>query len=549
MAKLLKFEEEVLEALSIGVEQLAKAVKVTLGPKGKNVVIAKEYGYPISTKDGVTVAEEIELKNPFHNLGAQLVKEAAAKTAKVAGDGTTTAVVLTEALFKEGVKNVVAGASPTSLKKGMEKSLEVLLEALTKLAKEVKTKEEIEQIATISANNDKEVGAILAEAMEKVGKEGIISITEAKGIDTILEVVEGMQLDKGYVSPYFVTNAEKMNVHFENCRIFITDKKLSSTKDIVPILEKTMEMSSSPLLIIAEDIDSDALTTLVINKIKGGLPVCAIKAPNFGDRKKATLEDIAVLTGAEVLSEEKGMSLEDMDLSLLGQAKEIKVTQDKTVIIGGKGSKQKIQERVLQIKAELSQNTSDYEEEKLRERLASLTGGVALIHIGATTEQELKEKKARVEDALHATKAAAQEGVVPGGGVALLRAVKALDSLKLEGEEALGKEIVRKACFAPLTALADNCGKQGNLIAEKVFSMQGSEGYNGATDTFVDLIKTGVLDPVLVTKSALTNAISIAHMLLTADAMIVEKPKPKEEAGAPSMGGMSGMGGMMPGMM
>lgn len=544
MAKMLQFNEEALKSILKGVKTLAKAVIVTLGPKGRNVVIGKDFGSPTSTKDGVTVAKEIHLKDKFENMGAQLVKEAASKTSDVAGDGTTTAIVLAEAIYSEGVKNVIAGANPMSVKRGIEKAIDAMTEALTKLSKDVKTPDEIKQIATISANNDQDIGSIIGEAMQKVGKDGIVTIAEAKGIDTTLDVVEGMQFDKGYVSPYFITNAEKMSVEMENCLIFITDKKLSSAKDIIPLLEKILEKGSRQILIIAEDIDSEALATLVINKIKGGLPVCAVKAPGFGDRRKAMLEDIAVLTGATVVSEEKGMKLDDVNLKVLGSAKKVKITKEETTIVDGSGQEKAVKERIAQIKAEIANSTSDYDKEKLEERLAKLVGGVAIINVGAATEAEMKEKKARVEDALHATRAAAREGIVPGGGVALLRAVKSLDKLKLKDDEAIGVEIIRKAAFAPAIWIANNCGKQGNLIAEKIFEKEGSFGYNGLTDQFSDLVKDGVVDPVLVTKSALINAGSIASLLITIAAMVTDKPKPKSKAGAPNMGGMPGMGGM-----
>lgn len=549
MAKMLQFNEDALKSILKGVKTLAKAVIVTLGPKGRNVVIGKDFGSPISTKDGVTVAKEIHLKDKFENMGAQLVKEAASKTSDVAGDGTTTAIVLAEAIYTEGVKNVIAGANPMSVKKGIEKGIAAMTDALSKLAKEIKTPAEIKQIATISANNDIDIGAIIGEAMEKVGKDGIVTIAEAKGIDTTLDVVEGMQFDKGYVSPYFITNAEKMSVELENCLIFLTDKKLSSAKDVVPLLEKVVEKGNKPLLILAEDIDGEALATLVINKVKGGLPVCAVKAPGFGDRRKAMLEDIAALTGGTLLSEDKGMRLEDVHLKLLGSAKKIKIGKEETTIVGGAGSDKAVKERVTQIKAEIASSTSDYDKEKLEERLAKLVGGVAVINVGATTEAEMKEKKARVEDALHATRAAAREGIVPGGGVALLRAVKALDKLKLKGDEAIGVEIIRKAAFAPATWIANNCGKQGNLIAEKVFEKEGSWGYNGIKDDFSDLVQDGVIDPVLVTKSALTHAGSVSALLLTIAAMVTDKPQPKAKASPQMGGGMGGMGmGDMGGM-
>ncbi len=545
MAKMLQFNEEALKSILKGVNSLAKAVTVTLGPKGRNVVIGKNSGMPISTKDGVTVAQEIHLLDKFENMGAQLVKEAAAKTSDIAGDGTTTAIVLAAAIYAEGVKNVMAGANPMLIKRGIEKAIYTISTSLSHMAKEVKTREEIEQIATISANNDADVGAIIGKAMEKVGKDGIVSIAEAKGIDTTLDVVEGMQFDKGYISPYFITNAEKMSVEMENCQIFITDKKLSSAKEIIPLLEKIIAKGSKPLLIIAEDVDAEALATLVINKIKGGLPFCAVKAPGFGDRRKEMLEDIAILTKATLVSEEKGMQLEEIDLSVLGSAKKVKVSKQNTTIIGGAGSSKEIKARVAQIKNEISVSTSAYDKEKLEERLAKVVGGVAVINIGAATESEMKEKKSRVDDALHATRAAVAEGIVPGGGVALLRAVKSLDGLKLHGDEAIGVAIVRCAAFAPAIWIANNCGKQGNIIAEKIFEKDGAWGYNGLSDQFSDLVKDGVIDPVLVTKSALINAGSIASLLLTIAAMVTDKPKPKAKKEALGMGS----GGMPPEMM
>lgn len=552
MAKMLKFNQEALKAILQGVQTLAKAVVVTLGPKGRNVVIAKDFGAPLSTKDGVTVAKEVSLKDKFENMGAQSVKEAASKTADKAGDGTTTAIVLAEAIFTQGVKNIAAGANPMGLKRGIDQAVKMLHEQLDAIATEVKTPEEVDQIATISANNDPEIGQMIGKAMQKVGRDGIITIAEAKGIETTLEVVKGMQFDKGYLSPYFITNAEKMSVELENAYVLVVDKKLSNAKDLVPILEKVMKSGSRPLLIIAEDIESEALATLVVNKIKGGLPVCAVKAPGFGDRRKAMLQDIAVLTGGSVISEEVGLKVEDAELSHLGSAKQIKVSKEETTIADGFGNKGKIEARKAEIRAEMDRTTSDYDREKLEERLAKLVGGVAVIHVGAATESEMKEKKMRVEDAMHATRAAVAGGVVPGGGVALLRAIKALEKVDLKGDEAIGFDIVRKASFAPVTSIANNCGKQGNLIAEKVYEKEGSFGYNGLTDEFSDLVKDGVIDPVIVTKSALMHAGSVAGTLLTIAAMVTDKPEPKKESsdmggGMPGMGGMGGMGGM-PGM-
>lgn len=547
MSKLLQFHEEALKSLAQGVRILAKAVKVTLGPKGRNVVINKGFGSPLSTKDGVTVAKEVTLKDKFENIGAQLVKEVASKTSDVAGDGTTTAIVLAEAILNQGLKSVVSGSNPMSIKRGIDAAVIAMNQELSTLAKPIKSKHEITQIATISANNDPEIGAIIAQAMEKVGKDGIITVSEAKGIETTLDVVEGMQFDKGYLSPYFVTNSEHMRVEFDNVLICVTDKKISTAKDIVPILEQAASIGKKPFLIIADDIDGEALATLVVNKLKGGLAVAAVKAPGFGDRKKAMLQDIAILTGATFISEEVGLTLEDCTAQSFGKAKTVRIAKDETIIIDGQGNEKALKERVHQIKGEIEHCTSSYEKEKLEERLARLVGGVAVINVGAATETEMKEKKARVEDALHATRAAVQEGIVPGGGVALLRALKALDKLSLVGDESIGVDIVRKSCYEPITAIANNCGKRGDLIAEKVFeAKEEAWGYNGLTDEFENLIKAGVIDPVLVTKTALSNAASVASLLLTTAAMITEKPvkKPAHGMGMEGMGGMGGMGGM-----
>jgi len=551
MPKMLQFNEDALKSILKGVKTLARAVIVTLGPKGRNVVIGKSFGAPSSTKDGVTVAKEIALKDKYENMGAQLVKEAASKASDSAGDGTTTAIVLAEAIFAEGVKNVAAGSNPMALKRGIDQAVKAIEEALDKMAKPIKTPEEIRQIASISANNDPDIGAIIGEAMQKVGKDGIVTIGEAKGIDTTLDVVEGMQFDKGYVSPYFITNAEKMTVELDNATILITDKKLSSAKELIPLLEKAMQKKSRPLLIIADDIEGEALATLVINKVKGGFPVCAVKAPSFGDRRKAMLEDIATLTAAKVVSDEIGLNIEEAGLDVLGSAEKIKIGKEETTIVGGAGKPKEVQKRIAQIKSELSQpNLSDYDREKLEERLAKLVGGIAVVKVGAVTETEANEKKARIEDALHATRAAVAEGIVPGGGVALIRASKSLDKLKATGDEAVGIEIVRKACFAPATAIANNCGKNGALIAERIAEKEGAVGYNGLTDAFADLVKDGVIDPVLVTKSALLHAASIASMLITIDVLITDKPEPKKATpSAPMGGGMGGMGmGGMGGM-
>lgn len=551
MSKMLQFNEEALKSILKGVKTLAKAVIVTLGPKGRNVVIGKGFGSPSSTKDGVTVAREVHLKDKFENMGAQLVKEAASKANDVAGDGTTTAIVLAESIFSEGVKNIAAGANPMDIKRGIEKGVRALEEALDKLAKPIKTPEEIRQIAAISANNDPEVGAIIGEAMQKVGKDGIVTIGEAKGIETVLEVVEGMQFDKGYISPYFITHAEKMSIELENVSLFITDKKLSSAKDVVPLLEKVMAKGNRPLLIVADDVDGEALATLVVNKVKGGLPLAAVKAPGFGDRRKAMLEDLAILTGATVVSEELGYRLEDVGPEVLGAAKKVKISKEETTIVDGIGKPAEVKKRVAQIKHEIEHSTSDYDREKLEERLAKLVGGVAVVNIGAVTETEANEKKTRIEDALHATRAAVAQGIVPGGGVALIRAAKALDKVKAMGDEAVGIDILRTACFAPATAIANNCGKMGGIIAEKIAEKEGAWGYNGLLDQFSDLVKDGVIDPVLVTKSALVHAASVAGMLITISVIVTDKPEPKKAAPAmpnPGMGGMGGMGdfgGMM----
>ncbi|MCH9608484.1 MAG: 60 kDa chaperonin [Chlamydiales bacterium] len=554
MSKMFKFKDEALKAIAQGISKLAKAVTVTLGPKGRNVVIKKSYGSPLSTKDGVTVAKEVSHKDKFENMGASLVKEVASKTSDVAGDGTTTAIVLAQAIFSEGVKNVSAGANPMSLKRGLDQACALLTEELSKIASPIKEHEEVKQIATISANNDPSVGGIIAEAMEKVGKDGIITVDEAKGIDTVLDVVEGMQFDKGFLSPYFITNPQNMSVELDNARILLIDKKVSSAKELVPILEKAMEGGPKPLLIIAEDVDSEALATLVVNKLKASLPVCAVKAPAFGDRKKAMLEDIACVTGATVISEEIGLNLEEAGLEVLGMAKQVKISKEETTIVDGSGDGKRLEGRIAQIRAEIANSDSDYDREKLEERLAKLAGGVAVIRVGAATETEMKEKKMRVEDALHATRAAVAEGIVPGGGVALLRVVDKLDSLKLTGDELLGVQILRRAVFAPATAIASNCGEQGNLIAEKVYEGKKNWGYNGLVGEFMDLVEAGVIDPVLVTKSALRHATSVCGLLLTTAAMITDKPEPKSDApamdGMGGMGGMPGMGGMggMPGM-
>lgn len=544
MAKMIQFHDEALKSILRGVKTLAKAVIVTLGPKGRNVVIAKEHGASLSTKDGVTVAKEINLKDKYENMGAQLIKEASTKASDIAGDGTTTAIVLAERIFSDGVKNISSGANPMDIKKGIDKAVKVIEEALHKMAKPVKTPEEIEQIASLSANNDPEIGSIIGEAMKKVGKDGIVTIGEAKGMETVLDVVEGMQFDKGYLSPYFVTDAEKMEVIFENASILIADKKLNSAKELIPILEKATQKSNRPLVIIAEDIEGDALATLVINKIKGGKSLCAVKAPGFGDRRKAMLEDIAILTGAQVISDELGYNIEEVGLEVLGTAKKIKIQKENTIIVDGNGKATAIKQRIAQIRSELKNpQISNYEKEKLEERLAKLSGGIAVINVGAVTEAEANEKKARIEDALCATRAAIAQGIVPGGGVALIRASIALEKMQSIGDEAIGVQIIKDACLAPAIAIANNCGKNGSHIAEKISEKEGSMGYNGVTDSFSDLVKDGVIDPVLVTISAMVHAASVSGMLMTIAAIITDKPEPKK-ANPPMPGGMDGMPGM-----
>lgn len=548
MAKMLQFNQEALKSISEGIKKLSKAVATTIGPKGRNVVINRGGKSPLCTKDGVTVAQEIFLKDTFENVGAQLVKQASSKVSDAAGDGTTTAIVLANAIYQEGMKNVGAGANPMLLKKGIDKAITHLLVALDKLAIPVVSNEEVKQIATISANNDIEIGEIVATSMQTVGQDGIITIAEAKGTDTVLSVVEGMQIDKGYLSPYFVNNAEKMIVEYENPLILITDKKLSQAKELIPILEKVKE-TQRPLLIIADDIEEEVLTTLVINKLgESPLPICAIGAPSFGDKRKVLLEDIAILTGATLITENLGLFVKKVGLEVLGTAKSIKISKESTTIIDGFGEKKTIQNRIACLRAEIERETSEYAKQHLEERLAKLSGAVAIIKVGAGTETALKEKKERVEDALHATRAAVKEGVVAGGGVALLRAIKALDSLTCSGDEAIGIDIIRRAAFSPTATIAHNCGKQGDLIAEKVFEQEGNWGYNGLTDQFSDLVLDGVIDPVTVTKSALIYAASVSSMLLTINAVITEKPKPKSQSKAapsPNMDGMMGnMGGM-----
>ena len=541
-SKQLEFDEAARHSLLRGVEKLARAVKATLGPSGRNVILDKKFGSPTITKDGVTVAKEIELENPYENMGAQLVREVASKTSDIAGDGTTTATVLAEAIYREGLKNVTAGANPTSLQRGINKAVAAVVAELGKISKKVSDSSEIAQVATVSANWDKIIGQIIADAMEKVGKDGTITVEEAKSIETTLDVVEGMQFDKGYLSPYFATNAEAMEAILENAYILIHEKKISSLKDLLPLLEKVAK-GGRPLLIIAEDVEGEALATLVVNKLRGTLQVCAVKAPGFGDRRKAMLEDIAVLTGGRCITEDLGIKLESITLDDLGKAKRIVVEKEATTIVEGEGKSKDIQGRVAQIRRQIEETTSDYDREKLQERLAKLAGGVAVINVGAATETEMKEKKARVEDALHATRAAVEEGIVPGGGVALIRAQKALANLKLEGDEAIGAQIVHRAVEAPLRQLADNAGLEGALIVQEVKKGKGNEGYNVATGNYEDLVKAGVVDPTKVTRSALQNAASISGLLLTTEALVTEIPD-KEKAPAMPGGGMGGMGGM-----
>ncbi|MFA7256412.1 MAG: chaperonin GroEL [Kiritimatiellales bacterium] len=544
MAKQMKFDVDARDAMLKGVEKLSRAVKVTLGPKGRNVILDKKYGSPSVTKDGVSVAKEIELEDPFENMGAQMVREVASKTSDIAGDGTTTATVLAEAIYREGLKNVTAGANPMSLKRGIDKASEALVDALAKMSKKTKSTEELAQVGTISANGDTAIGKIIADAMAKVGEDGPITLEESKSMETSLEVKEGMLFDKGYLSPYFVTNAEAMEAELEDPYILLFEKKISNLQDMLPLLQSVAK-SSKPLMIIAEDIEGEALATLVVNKLRGTLNVCAVKAPGFGDRRKAMMEDIAVLTAGKFITEDLGIKLESVTLADLGRAKRVSVSKDETVIVDGAGKKVDINARVDQIKRQIEETTSDYDREKLQERQAKLAGGVAVINIGAATESEMKEKKARVEDALHATRAAAKEGIVPGGGVALIRAQKALDALKLEGDEAIGVQIVRKACEAPLRQLVDNAGIEGAIVVQEVKKAKGNNGYDVATGNYVDMIAAGIIDPTKVTRSALQNAASIAGLLLTTECMITDLPEKNKPAMPDMGGGMGGMGGMM----
>ncbi len=544
MAKQLLYDEESRRTLLRGVDKLANAVKVTLGPKGRNVVLDKKFGAPTVTNDGVTIAKEIELEDPFENMGAQLVKEVATKTNDVAGDGTTTATLLAQSIIKEGLRNVTAGANPMGIKRGIEKAVKVSVEQIEKMSKKIETADEISNIAAISANNDPEIGKLIADAMDKVGKDGVITVEEAKSMETHLEVVEGMQFDRGYLSPYFVTNAENMNAVLEDTMILIHDKKISAMKDLISVLEKVAQMGK-PLLIIAEDVEGEALATLVVNKIRGTLNVTAVKAPGFGDRRKAMLEDIAVLTGGKVISEEMGMKLENTDLKDLGRAKRVTVDKENTTIVEGAGETKAIQGRISQIKNQIEDTTSDYDREKLQERLAKLAGGVAVINVGAATEVELKEKKHRVEDALSATRAAVEEGIVPGGGITLLSCIPIVEKLKLDGDEEIGKKIIMRALEEPIRQIANNAGVDGSVIAVQAKTKERNIGFDAAKLEWVDMNKAGIIDPAKVVRSELQNAASVSALLLTTETIVTDIPEKKEAAPAmPPGGGMGGMGGM-----
>ncbi len=541
-AKQLKFGEEARHAVLVGVEKLSAAVKVTLGPKGRNVVLDKKWGAPTITKDGVTVAKEVELEDPYENMGAQMVKEVASKTSDVAGDGTTTATILAESIYREGLKNVTAGRNPMDLKRGVEKAVVAVVGSLRKQSKSVKDQKEISQVATISANSDSAIGEIIAAAMDKVGKDGTITVEEAKGMETTLEVVEGMQFDKGYLSPYFITDPDRQESILEDVHILIHEKKISNLKDLLPLLENVAK-SGKPLLVIAEDVEGEALATLVVNRLRGTLNCCAVKAPGFGDRRKAMLDDIAILTGGRSISEEMGIKLENIQLQDLGRAKRIVIDKDNTTIIEGGGKTSDINGRVNQIRKQIEDSTSDYDSEKLQERLAKLAGGVAVINVGAATETEMKEKKARVEDALHATRAAVEEGIIPGGGVSLLRSVGAINRLGLEGDEAIGAMIVKRALEEPSRQLAANAGLEGSVIVERLKGEKGPRGFDVANETFVDMFKAGIIDPTKVTRTALQNASSIASLLLTTEAIVTEIPEKEGSAPGGMPGGMPG-GGM-----
>jgi chaperonin GroEL len=542
MAKQLKYNEEARRAILSGVEQLAKAVKVTLGPKGRNVVLDKKFGAPTITKDGVTVAKEIELKDPYENMGAEMVKEVASKTSDVAGDGTTTATLLTEAIYREGLKNVTAGANPMALKRGIEKAVDKAVEHLKVLSKPIKDKKEISQVATIAANNDNFIGNLIAEAMDKVGKDGVITVEEAKATETKLEVVEGMEFDQGYLSPYFVTDAERMETVLDDPYILIHEKKISVMKDMLPLLEK-IARTGKPLLIIAEEVEGEALATLVVNKLRGTLNCCAVKAPGYGDRRKAMLEDIAVLTGGRAITEDLGVKLESIGLEDLGRAKRISVDKENTTIIEGAGKTSAINGRIAQIKKQIETSDSEYDKEKLQERLAKLAGGVAVINVGASTETEMKEKKARVEDALHATRAAVEEGIVPGGGVALLRCIPELAKLKLAGDEQIGVEIIRRSLEEPIRQIAGNAGMEGSVVVQKVKGEKTNVGYDVSKEAYVDMVEAGVIDPTKVTRSALQNAASIAALMLTTEALVTDLPEEKKDM--PPMPPGGGYGGGM----
>ena len=532
-AKQLMFDEEARRAILRGVDKLANAVKATLGPKGRNVVLDKKFGAPNITKDGVTVAKEIELEDPFENMGAQMVKEVASKTSDVAGDGTTTATVLAQAIIREGMKNVTAGANPMALKRGVDRAVEAVVEEIGKISKPTKGKKEISQVASISANNDRTIGDLIADAMEKVGKDGVITVEEAKGVETTLEVVEGMQFDRGYISPYFVTDPERMETVIENPLILIHEKKISGMKDLLPILEQIAKMGK-PFLIIAEEVEGEALATLVVNKLRGTLSCCAVKAPGFGDRRKEMLKDIAILTGGEVISEELGIKLENIRLDDLGKCKKVVVDKENTTIIEGAGKDKEIEGRIKQIRTQIEETTSDYDREKLQERLAKLAGGVAVIKVGAPTEVAMKEKKARVEDALNATRAAVEEGIVPGGGVALLRAEKALDKLKVSGDEKIGADIVRRALEEPLRMIAQNAGREGAVVLGKVRESNGNLGFNAETEEYEDLVAAGIIDPTKVVRTALENAASIAGLMVTTECMVTELPEKEKKPATPT---------------
>jgi chaperonin GroEL len=543
MAKQIVYDSEAREKLRAGVDKLANAVKITLGPKGRNVVLDRKFGSPTVTNDGVTIAKEIELEDPYENLGAQMVKEVATKTQDVAGDGTTTATILAQSIIHQGIRNVTAGANPMFLKRGIRKATEVIVEEIRKRSKSIKTSEEIASVATISANNDPEIGQLIADSMDKVGKDGVITVEEARGMETTLDVVEGMQFDRGYLSPYMVTDAERMETVLENPVLLIHDKKISSMKDLLPVLEKVAQLSR-PMLIIAEDVEGEALATLVVNKLRGTLNAAAVKAPGFGDRRKAMLEDIAVLVGGRVISEDAGFKLENATVADLGEAKRVTISKDDTTIVEGAGKATDIKARISQIRRQIEDTTSDYDKEKLQERLAKLAGGVAVINVGAATEVEMKEKKARVEDALAATRAAVEEGIVAGGGITMLRCRKALDKVEEKGDVGIGVDMVRKALESPLRQIAANAGAEGSLIVEQVSKSAADIGFDAATGEYTDLVKAGIVDPTKVARSALQNAASVAALLLTTEAVVTDMPEDKESVAPPGGGGMGGMGGM-----